>query len=230
MAFANGESGYYPPGWIGVTPQEQADRAPNLRALAALGAQGWSIDSSDGLPFQSQNPAVRPEDVSAYRARIEQMLKDQKCRDFLEQLLNEAKTQTGKPYAGILATFDQIKFFWGETGAHGGFAHFDHEAPAATINNTIMTERPRGSLANQNDRRGFLISQTTQAFLGETLHHVGEGFTYRDGVMANALNAILVRQGLDTAKRFSDLTEKDIDDASIYWHPKVWAACAAPRN
>src|SRR5262245_19963739 len=50
MAFANGESGYYPPGWIGVTPQEQADRAPNLRALAALGAQGWSIDSSD-FPF-----------------------------------------------------------------------------------------------------------------------------------------------------------------------------------
>lgn len=85
-------------------------------------------------------------------------------------------------------------------------------------------------MANQRDRRGFLISQTTQGFLGETLHHVGEGFAYRDGVMANALNAILVRQGLDTAKRFSDLTQRDIDDASIYWHPKFWAACPAPRK
>jgi hypothetical protein len=177
-----------------------------------------------------QTPVVESEDVRAYRVRIQEMLKNQKCRNFLEELLNEAKTQTGKSYADILATFDQIKFFWGNTGSHGGFAHFDHGVPAATISNTIITEKPSGSLANQKDRRGFLLSQTTQGFLGETLHHVGEGFAYSDGVMANALNAILVRKGLDTAQRFSDLTNKDIDDASFYWHPKVWAACPAPRK
>jgi hypothetical protein len=60
-----------------------------------------------------QNPAVETEDVRAYRGRIEEMLKNPNCRDFLERLLNEAKTQTGKSYADILTTFNQIKFFWG---------------------------------------------------------------------------------------------------------------------
>jgi YD repeat-containing protein len=46
MAFANGESGYYLPGWFGATPQAQAEAAPRLRALAAAGAQAGSLDSS----------------------------------------------------------------------------------------------------------------------------------------------------------------------------------------
>ena len=104
------------------------------------------------------------------------------------------------------------------------------EHQSATISNTINTEKMGGSLANQRDRHGYLISSTTQEFLGETLHHVGVGSMYSDGQMAKALNAILVRQGQDTPKKFSDLTMKDVDNASRYWHPKVWAACPAPRR
>jgi hypothetical protein len=179
---------------------------------------------------QPQNPTVGPDDLRAYRTRIEKMLTEPKCKQFLNELLNEARTETGKSYSDILTTFDQIKFFWGATGSHGGEAHFYQGAPAATIENSIVIEKPSGSMANQKDRREFLISQTTQGFLGETLHHVGEGYTYRDGVMANALNAILVRKGLDTPQQFSDLNKTDIDNASIYWHPKLWAACPAPRK
>lgn len=158
------------------------------------------------------------------------MLKDG-CNNFLNGLLNEAKAETGKSYGGILATFDQIKFYWGDTGSiYGGFAYSEHGAPAATISNAINTEKMGGSLANQRDRMGYLVSQTTQDFLGETLHHVGAGGAYTDGVMANALNTILVGQGRDTPKVFSDRTMKDIDNASRYWHPKVWSACPAPRR
>lgn len=43
---------------------------------------------------------------------------------------------------------------------------------------------------------------------------MGQPYGYLDGQMANALNAILVRRGADVPKRFSDKTEKDIDNAS----------------
>jgi len=129
-----------------------------------------------------------------------------------------------------LTTFDTIKFYWGETHDHGGEAYRENGLPAATIDNTIKTEKPFGSLAMQRDRQGFLISQATEGFLGETMHHVGEGFAYRDGVMANALNAILVRRGLDTPKQFSDLTQEGVNKASVYWHLPMQAACPAPRK
>jgi hypothetical protein len=45
MAFANGESGYYLPGWFGATPQAQAEAAPRLRAIAAS-RNGGSLDTS----------------------------------------------------------------------------------------------------------------------------------------------------------------------------------------
>jgi hypothetical protein len=153
------------------------------------------------------------------------------CNQFLNGLLDEAKGQTGRSYGDVLATFDKIKFYWADRGGiYGGFAYFENGAPAATISNTINTERMGGSLANQRDRHGYLISSTTQDFLGETLHHVGIGGTYSDAQMARALNAILVRQGLDTHKDFRDKTMKDVDNASRYWHPKIWSACPAPRK
>lgn len=190
-------------------------------------SQGEVIDSVIyGLP-QPQDVTVGTKDVTAYRGRIEKMLQNKDCANFIQNLLDEAKALTGQPYSNILTTFDQIRFFWGEGTSR---AHFDHGVPAATIRNTIITERPSGSLANQNDRRAFLISQTTQSFLGETLHHVGQGFAYSDGVMANAMNAILVRQRLDEPQAFSDKTETDTHNASGYWHPKVWDACPAPRK
>jgi hypothetical protein len=107
---------------------------------------------------------------------------------------------------------------------------FYYPVPAATIRNEIIAEKPSGSLANRRDRRAFLISQTTLSFLGETLHHVGQGVRYRDGVLANALNAILVRKKLDTFQAFSDETEIDAQNASGYWHPRLYEACPAPRK
>lgn len=137
-------------------------------------------------------------------------------------------------FGDILTTFDSIRFYWENTGgAHGGSAYWEDlgKTRAASIMNDINTERIGGSRANQLDRRGFLISQTTQAFLAETMHHLAQaGRMYRDGEMANAMNAIRVRQGFDSPQVFSDRTAAEVDNASRYWHPKVWSACPAPRQ
>lgn len=53
---------------------------------------------------------------------------------------------------------------------------------------------------------------------------------YKDSEMATALNAILVRQGLDTPKEFSDETEADVYAAGLYWHGKVKSMCPVPRK
>lgn len=48
---------------------------------------------------------------------------------------------------------------------------------------------------------------------------------YTDGFFANALNAILVRQGKDTKKTFSDRTEAEVQRASMYWHQRQFEVC-----
>ena len=177
-----------------------------------------------------QRTAVSPDERKAYRDRIAAMLEIAECGEFLNQLFQEAKKQTGRAYGGVLSTFDKIKFYWENTGGiYGGFASVENGVPIATISNRVNTEKIGGSLANQRDRRGHLISQTTQAFLAETLHHIGEDI-YNDADMARALNTILVRQGQDTPKTFSHLTMEGVDNASRYWHPKVWDAYPAPRR
>jgi hypothetical protein len=180
---------------------------------------------------------INKADVGAYRERVKKMISNPNCKKFLQEILEEAKAQTGKSYGDILTTFDTIKFFWGDTGSHGGFAHFVWDTQtekvgtrAATLSDTIVTEKPSGSLANRRDRRGYLISYTTNAFLGETLHHVGADFAYDDAVMANAVNSYRVKNKLEKPRTFSSLTETEVNDASMYWHPKVWAMCPAPRN
>jgi hypothetical protein len=177
---------------------------------------------------------VGPDDLKAYRARIEEMLKNKNCADYIQQLLNEVKTQTGMAFGDILTTFDAMRFYWANTGgAHGGYAYWEEMGTvhAADIMNTVNAERMGGSRANQMDRRAYLISETTQAFLGETMHHLSQGGRmYSDPQMANALNAVLVRQGLDTRKTFPDKTATDVDNASRYWHRKVASACPAPRK
>lgn len=187
---------------------------------------------------QNQRTPVSPEEVKANRDRIESMLKNDKCAAFIHRLLEEVKTETGKAYDDILTTFDKMHFYWAQTDpSHGGYAYYEHESasssklvPAADIDNTIKTRKMGGSLANQQDYHAFLISQTTQDFLGETLHQVGQNYGYSDAQMANALNEILWEDGLDSLKVFSDKTNADVDNASRYWHPKVWQACPAPRK
>jgi hypothetical protein len=181
-----------------------------------------------------QKTRVGTDDLKAYRARIEEMLKNKACADYIQDLLNEVKTQTGRAFGDILTTFDAMRFYWANTGgAHGGYAYWEERGTvrAADIMNTINTERMGGSRANQMDRRAFLISETTQAFLAETMHHLSQGGRmYSDAQMANALNAVLVRQGRDTHSDFTDKTTTDVENATRYWHPKVQSACPAPRK
>jgi uncharacterized protein YcfJ len=182
----------------------------------------------------TEKSRVGAKDLKAYKARIEDMIQQKKCGDYIGELLNEVKTHTGRSFGDILTTFDEIRFYWANTGgSHGGKPYWEGMGTvrAADIMDTINTEKMGGSRANQIARRGFLISETTQAFLGETLHHVSRGgLMYGDGEMANALNAILVRKGLDSPKVFSDLTVADVDNASRYWHRKVASVCPAPRK
>lgn len=127
-----------------------------------------------------------------------------------------------------------MRFYWAETdGAHGGYAYWEDMGTvrAADVSDRVKYEKIGGSRANQLDRRGLLISQATHAFLGETMHHLSQsGNMYGDADMANALNAILVRKGLDTHQEFSDQTTNGMETASKYWHPKVEKECPAPRN
>jgi YD repeat-containing protein len=191
------------------------------------GSMNGSLAGNDSGGIQSpQKTAVSPEELKAYHDRVAGMLNDS-CNKFLKGLLNEAKAITGRSYRGVLETFDQIKFYWEDTRPNGGYAYFEHALPAASIDNTIKTEPFIGQ-----DRTAFLISQTTQAFLGETLHHMGEDGDYIDGVMAQALNNILVKKGLDKPQTFDlrGVNAAEVQRASTYWHPKVWTACPASRR
>ena len=97
MAFANGESGYYIPGWVGATPQAQADAGPALRAVASGAATGWSIDS----PF-TQDPVV----VNGHIIDDPQT----PCHIMADVAQNEADTalmQNPKNDAAALAQFDR---------------------------------------------------------------------------------------------------------------------------
>lgn len=117
-------------------------------------------------------------------------------------------------------TFDNIKFSYGDTGAYGGFAtgSFENETAAAIV-------RPFESNFISADRSAFIRTQTAQNFLAETLHHVGTNSAHTGGFFANALNAILVRQGKDSKRTFSDRTEAEVQRASMYWHQRQFEAC-----
>jgi len=185
-------------------------------------------------PKKRQRTLVGGDDLEAYKARIVKMLTDEDCWNYIQALLNEVQRQTGKQYGDILTTFNTMRFYWAQAdGSHGGFSYWEEigMVKAADIADTIKYEKMGGSPANQLDRRGHLISATTYAFLGETMHHLSQsGSMYGDGEMANALNAVLVSQGRDTPRRFSDLTQTATENASRYWHPKVESACPAPRK
>jgi hypothetical protein len=168
-----------------------------------------------------QNP-VSPEELARVRADVEKAINAKNCADFLKSLLEEVKTQTEIPYRDIMWTFDHTKFSYGDAGVgHGGYATgwIETDTAAAVI-------KPFESNFISKDRSSFIRTQTAQNFLGETLHHVGMHEAYTDGVYANALNAILVRQGKDKPQTFSDKNQWEIDRASGYWHPRVMGACS----
>ena len=175
-----------------------------------------------GGEIEPQNPVpVSPEELARIRGDIEKAIAAPKCADFLKALLDETAVQTGQPYRDIMVTFDNISFSYGNTGAYGGFAtgSFENGTAAAII-------RPFESNFISADRSSFIRTQTAQNFLGETLHHVGTNGAFNDAAFANALNAILVRQGMDNPRSFSARTESEVQAASIYWHPKVFDACS----
>jgi hypothetical protein len=175
-----------------------------------------------------ERTTVPAEDINAYRARIETMLQEKRCRDFLEKLLYEVKERTGRSYKGLVDAFNDITFYYAYTGAHGGYAKFEHGKRVAEIDNTIKTEKFVSA-----DRSAFLIANTTGNIVGETLHHIdgsGPYSIYRDADYARAYNAIRVREGTDIPRNFSSNTYAEADRASNYWHTSVGQYCTYPRK
>jgi hypothetical protein len=154
------------------------------------------------------------------RNDVEKAIAAKACADFLKSLLDETAVLTGQPYRDIMVTFDNIHFSYGDTGAYGGTAKGSFENGTASA---IIRPFERNFISA--DRSAFIRTQTAQNFLGETLHHVGTNSSYTDGALANALNAILVTQGKDVRKTFSDRTEAEVQRASMYWHQKQFEIC-----
>jgi RHS repeat-associated protein len=115
----------------------------------------------------------------------------QPCKDNLTQLLEEAKRQTGQSYRELEDTFDRVALFQGETGPYEGYAGGSIERGDA-YGVIDKFDEPFISI----DRSEFIRRQTVHNALGEVLHHVGLNGAYRDGEMANAMNAIMVRRGV----------------------------------
>jgi YD repeat-containing protein len=185
-------------------------------------------DNSEPGYWDTVDLAIGQDDLAAYRARIAQMLKDKKCATFITQLLNEAKMLTGRDNRDVLTTFDSVKFYWAALPSwKGGEAQYRDGKPVADINNTVKTEKFISA-----DRSAFLVSSTTNSFLAETLHHTAIGSTYADGVMAQALNNILVREGKDHPQTFDlrDSNDAAVRTSGLYWHPKLENHCRAPRR
>lgn len=119
-----------------------------------------------------------------------------------------------------MVTFDNIKFLYGTPGpGHGGEASGSFERENATA---LIREFKEPFVST--DRSAFIRTQTAQNFLGETIH-VGTNGAYRDA-LANALNTVLVRQGRDTQRQYSERTYAEIITASWYLHDRVFNACS----
>jgi hypothetical protein len=183
-----------------------------------------------------QKSLILSDEVEAYRVRIETALKDTRCSDFVYTLLNKVKARTGKSYDNVLDVFKKVKFYYADTGAHGGYASFEHGERVAYIDNTIKTERFTSA-----DRSAELINLTTGKFMGEILHHVASGQykMYSDVDFANALNRMRVNGEVfklmngkmipdtDSEKLFP---QEAVDAASNYWHSYVDRHCNYPRK
>ena len=174
----------------------------------------------DSLIPQDRVP-IPAKELENIRGDVENAIGSKKCADFLKELLNEAAIQSGNPYRDIMVTFDNTKFFYGGTLGFGGIALGKFEDGTAQAN---LVEFEQNFIST--DRSAFIRTQTAQNALGETLHHLGTDEAYDDGVMANAINAIYVKEGWDVPKRFSSKTLFDASTASGYWHPKVMNRCA----
>ena len=200
----------------------QAALDAEITNAISASSEDLSWTTSVGIGNTPQNPVpISPEELARIRSDVEKAISAKKCADFLKALLNEAAVQSGQPYRDIMVTFDNTKFFYGGNGPYGGLASGSFENGTAKAN-LIQFEKNFISA----DRSSFIRTQTAQNALGETLHHVGTHEAYDDPTMANALNAIYVRQGKDTPKMFFGKTTAQVQSASIYWHPRVMDACS----
>jgi len=183
---------------------------------------GPSIQTTTTVKKLQKPVPISPDELARIRGDVEKAINAKNCADFLKALLDEAALQTRQPYRDIMVTFDNTSFSYGVTGdGHAGIApgRFEDETAAAIL-------RPFDEPFISAARSSFIRTQTAQNALGETLHHVGTNKAYDDAAMANALNAIYVRQGKDIPKLFSSENMDQINTASIYWHPRVFEACS----
>lgn len=173
------------------------------------------------LVLQSEGPVPAGE-LSGIRADVATTISNKECAGYLKALLDEAAVLTGQPYRDIMVVFDNTKFSYANLGPSTGEASgsFEDGTAGARISSSFKNEKFISA-----DRSSFIRTQTALNFLAETLHHVGAHEKYRDGFYANALNAILVRQGKDEPRTYSDATNAAVSTASTYWHYKVDEAC-----
>ena len=120
-----------------------------------------------------------------------------------------------------MVTFNNTQFFYGGNLGFGGIAPGSFEDGTASAN-LFQYEQNFTS----DERSSFILTQTAQNALGETLHHVGTHEAYDDAAMASALNAIYVRQGIDKPKKFSSRNLKEMTEASNYWHQPLMTNCS----
>jgi hypothetical protein len=213
---------------IGSGFAAQANPADGRAGSVAGGFASFFLPQQTPQNNEQQRTLVPTEDINAYRARIETMLKEKRCRDFIDKLLNEVKGRTGRSYKGLVDAFNDITFYYARTGAHGGSATFEHGNRVAYIENTINTEK-----FTSEDRSAFLIGNTVRNIVGETLHHIdgsGPYSMFDDADYARAYNAIRVREGTDILRNFSSETSAGADMASNYWHSSVDKHCTYPRK
>jgi hypothetical protein len=169
-----------------------------------------------------QDPTpIPPEELGRIRSDVEKAISAKKCAEFLKTLLDEAAIQTNEPYRDIMVTFDNTQFFYGGTQGFGGLAPGSFEDGTARAN---LVQFEKNFISP--DRSSFIRTQTAQNALGETLHHVGTHEAYDDAALASALNAIYVREGIDTPKTFSNKTLFEVSTASNYWHIPVMTMCS----
>ncbi len=181
---------------------------------------GQITNDSGGGASQDAIP-ISPEELAGIYSDVENAISAKRCADFLKQLLDEAAVQTGEPYRDIMVTFVNTQFFYGGTQGFGGLASGSFEDGTARANLAPFEKK-----FVSKDRSSFIRTQTAQNALAETLHHVGTHEAYDDATMANALNAIYVKQGRDVRKPFSSKTLQDVSKASNYWHQPVMTMCA----
>jgi YD repeat-containing protein len=223
-----------PNGPIGLTPNLRTAKGWAIGLERRTVLRNWLVNDSSfaysSLQTQTQNAQKRPpiskEDLKVFAQGVQEILQNADCRKVLNELLAEVAVQTNslaKTTEDILPMFNKTHFYWEKAdGKHGGHTIWEDGHPAATIADTIKSEKFISA-----DRTAFLIANTSESFLAETLHNLVKG---DDAVFARAWNRIRVRKNLEAPREFGAFTDAEAEEASRYWHIPVDRICRGRKR